>query len=111
MLRRQRHRNGWLWTHWLLLPPPGLALAHAHRLGHGDVAQLVEAAGDDAGEAGAHVQGAVRLVPRHHRRHQQQPRHLERETVFTLLLYVKIQNRPCAPGDHQLWLEKISNNE
>ena len=71
----------------LLLPPPGLALAHAHRLGHGDVAQLVEAAGDDAGEAGAHVQGALRLVPRHHRRHQQQPRYLKRETVFIIVYY------------------------
>ena len=98
-LNTKRHTNGW----WLLLPPPGLALAHAHRLGHGDVAQLVEAAGDDAGEAGAHVQGALRLVPRHHRRHQHQPRYLKRETVFNICIMVYNLITLCQ--------NKISKNE
>ena len=43
-------------------PGPGLTLALAHSRGEGYVAQLVEAARHEAGEAGAHVQGPVAVV-------------------------------------------------
>ena len=43
-------------------PCPGLTLALPHSGGQRDVAQLVEAPGDEAGETRAHVQGPVAVV-------------------------------------------------
>ena len=43
-------------------PSPGLTLAQPHGRGQRDVAQLVEAPGHEAREAGAHVQGSVAVI-------------------------------------------------